>query len=107
MAKNNERKNNVALTCTCALHEKCKNYLINSRCTHYCWDEDLRKESTVNIIIGDEFQNVKGTLDSEILILLEHIDHDEDLEQNEYECYSKTSKSVAGSALSQSRPKKK
>ena len=42
----------------------------------------------MNIALGDDFQNADGTtgtIDREILILLDSIDHDEDVEQDEYE----------------------
>ena len=77
MAKNNERKNKAALTRTSAFREDRKNYLTESGYTYYRWDEDLKKEVPVNI--------TTGTIDREILILLDSIDHDEDVEQDEYE----------------------
>ena len=88
MAKNNERKNKATLPRTSAFREDRKNYLTESGYTYYRWDEDLKKEVPVNIALGDEFQNADGTtgtIDREILFLLDSIDHDEDVEQDEYE----------------------
>ena len=85
------KKNNVALTRTSAYREDRKNYLTDNGYTYYRWDEDLKKEVPVNIALGDEFQNADGTtgtIDREILILLDSIDHDEDVKQDEYERHS-------------------
>lgn len=74
------KKNNATLTRTSAFRENRKNYLTESGYTYYCWDEDLKKEVPVNITLGDEFLNADGTtgtIDREILILLDSIDHDE------------------------------
>lgn len=88
MAKNNERKNNATLTRTSAFREDRKNYLTESGYTYYRWDEDLKKEVPVHIGLGEEYTDPDGTvrtIDREILILLDSIDHAEDLEQDEYE----------------------
>ena len=82
------KKNTATLTRTSAYREDRKNYLTDNGYTYYRWDEDLKKEVPVNIALGDEFQNADGTtgmIDREILILLDSIDHDEDVEQDEYE----------------------
>ena len=65
------KKNNVALTRTSAFREDRKNYLTEDGYTYWRWDEDLKKEVTVHI--------------REILIKVDSIDHDEDVEQDEYE----------------------
>ena len=84
----NAKKNKATLTRTSAFRENRRNYLTESGYTYYRWDEDLKKEVPVNITLGEEFQNADGstgTIDREILILLDSIDHDEDVEQDEYE----------------------
>lgn len=102
------KKNDETLTRTSVYREDRKNYLTDSGYTYYRWDEELKKEVPVHISIGDEFQNADGTtgtIDREILILLDSIDHDEDVKQDEYErhtdkvfsnklaCYERSGKS--------------
>ena len=108
MAENNESKNKATLTRTSTYREDRKNYLTESGYTYYRWDEDLKKEVPVNIALGEEFQNadgMTGTIDREILIMVDSIDHDEDVEQDAYErhtdkvfsdrlaCYERSGKS--------------
>ena len=88
MAKNNERKNNAALTRTSSYREERKNYLTESGYTYYRWDEELKKEVPVHIGLGEEYTDLDGkvrTIDREILILLDSIDHAEEVEQDEHE----------------------
>ena len=82
------KKNNVALTRTSAFREDRKNYLTEDGYTYWRWDEDLKKEVPVHIGLGEEYTDPDGTvrtIDREILIMVDSIDHDEDVEQDEYE----------------------
>ena len=82
------QKNNVALTRTSAFREDRKNYLTEDGYTYWRWDEDLKKEVPVHIGLGEEYTDPDGTvrtIDREILIMVDSIDHDEDVEQDEYE----------------------
>lgn len=88
MAKNNEFKHNTSLTRTSAYREDRKNYLTEDGYTYYRWDEELKKEVPVHIGLGEEYTDPDGkvrTIDREILILLDSIDHAEDVEQDEHE----------------------
>ena len=82
------KKNNVALTRTSAFREDRKNYLTEDGYTYWRWDDDLQKEVPVHIGLGEEYTDPDGTvrtIDREILIMVDSIDHDEDVEQDEYE----------------------
>ena len=82
------KKHNAALTRTSAFREDRKNYLTEDGYTYWRWDEDLKKEVPVHIGLGEEYTDPDGkvrTIDHEILILLDSIDHAEDVEQDEYE----------------------
>lgn len=82
------KKSNAALTRTSAFREDRKNYLTESGYTYYRWDEELKKEVPVHIGLGEEYTDLDGkvrTIDREILILLDSIDHAEDVEQDEHE----------------------
>lgn len=84
-------KNNSTLTRTSAYREDHKNYLTDNGYTYYRWNEELKKEVPVHISLGEEYTNpdgTTGTIDREILILLDSIDHDEDVKQDEYERHS-------------------
>lgn len=85
------KKNNVALTRTSAFREDRKNYLTEDGYTYWRWNEDLKKEVPVHIGLGEEYTDPDGTartIDREILIMVDSIDHDEDVEQDEYERYT-------------------
>lgn len=82
------KKNNATLTRTSSYREERKNYLTESGYTYYRWDEELKKEVPVHIGLGEEYTDLDGkvrTIDREILILLDSIDHAEDVEQDEHE----------------------
>lgn len=82
------KKNTAALTRTSAFREDRKNYLTEDGYTYWRWDEDLKKEVPVHIGLGEEYTDPDGTvrtIDREILIMVDSIDHDEDVEQDEYE----------------------
>lgn len=81
-------KKKTSLTRTSAYRENRKNYLTEDGYTYYRWDEELKKEVPVHIGLGEEYTDPDGkvrTIDREILILLDSIDHAEDVEQDEHE----------------------
>lgn len=82
------KKDTAALTRTSAFREDRRNYLTEDGYTYWRWDEDLKKEVPVHIGLGEEYTAPDGTvrtIDREILIMVDSIDHDEDVEQDEYE----------------------
>ena len=84
----NAKKNKATLTRTRAFSENRRNYLTEDGYTYWRWDEDLKKEVPVHIGLGEEYTDPDGTvrtIDREILIMVDSIDHDEDVEQDEYE----------------------
>ena len=86
--QNERHKEKTSLTRTSAFREDRKNYLTEDGYTYWRWDEDLKKEVPVHIGLGEEYTDLDGkvrTIDHEILILLDSIDHAEDVEQDEYE----------------------
>lgn len=81
-------KNNATLTRTSTYREDRKNYLTEDGYTYWRWDEELKKEVSVHIGLGEEYADPDGTvrtIDREILILVDSIDHDEDTSQKAYE----------------------
>lgn len=83
-----DTKKKSTLTRTSAYREDRKNYLTEDGYTYYRWDEELKKEVPVHIGLGEEYTDPDGkvrTIDREILILLDSIDHAEDVEQDEHE----------------------
>ena len=84
----NAKKNKATLTRTSAFRENRRNYLTEDGYTYWRWDEGLKKEVPVHIGLGEEYTDPDGTvrtIDREILIMVDSIDHDEDVEQDEYE----------------------
>lgn len=82
------KKNNATLTRTSAFRKDRKNYLTQDGYTYCRWDEELKKEVPVHIGLGEEYTDPDGTvrtIDREILIMVDSIDHAEDVEQDEYE----------------------
>ena len=82
------KEDNETLTRTSAYREDRRNYLTEDGYTYWRWDEELKKEVPVHIGLGEEYTDSDGTIrtiDREILILLDSIDHDEDVAQDEYE----------------------
>ena len=79
-----ETKNTEALTRTSHYREDRKNYLTEDGYTYWRWDEDLQKEIPVHIGLGEEYIDPDGTvrtINREILILVDSIDHDEDVRE--------------------------
>ncbi len=79
-----ETLNNEALTRTSSYREDRKNYLTEAGYTYWRWDEDLKKEVPVHIGLGEKYTDPDGTvrtIDREILILVDGIDHDEDVRE--------------------------
>ena len=52
------KKNNVALTRTSAFREDRKNYLTEDGYTYWRWDEDLKKEVPVHIIVENSIPTI-------------------------------------------------
>ncbi len=84
MSKKNEAKSTEALPRTSHYREDRKNYMTEDGYTYWRWDEDLQKEIPVHIGLGEEYIDPDGTvrtIDREILILIDSIDHDEDVRE--------------------------
>ena len=85
MSKKKETPNTEALTRTSSYREDRKNYLTEDGYTYWRWDEDLKKEVPVHIGLGKKYTDPDGTvrtIDREILILVDGIDHEEDVRED-------------------------
>lgn len=86
-----DTKNKEALTRTSSYREDRRNYLEADEERYVYWrmSEDKNQPDTpIYLTPGQEYEKpdgTKGVIDKEILILLDGIDHEEDVEQAEYD----------------------